>query len=248
MLCRWAGKALTPFLQKSEGDEGLRWRQWQQWVGGCLSVFQQVTQGHQRFPATPVSASLALLSKLYFSSDLHTYLSLYLNYQHLNFCGFKPELGSSRQECPSVDKGLHFPAHTCVFFCSDFLTSTGVVPLTPDLSKYMYTLWKCVSFFHSFLWFLPVVQCLDESCGFTGTRWFSFKWIQTFILILGLHAQKKPVCLHTLQIHGLIRCFPSSLNFIKLELCTPAGRCMWRAVHSSWKQHSVLLLLSGRAF
>lgn len=99
VLCRWAGEALAPFLQKSEGDEGLRQRHW---VSGWVGVFlfsNKSTQNNQRFPVTTVPASLALLSKMYFSSHLHTYPSLYLNYQHLNFCGWlQPEFGSFRWE------------------------------------------------------------------------------------------------------------------------------------------------------
>lgn len=197
------------------------------WVSFCfLTSPPKGTRDSLRLQSQPVWYFLA---KATFSP---TSPSLYLNSQHLNFSGWlQPELGSSRWECPSVDKGLHFPPHTQVFFCSDFLTSTGGVLLPPDPSKYISTLWK--SFFHTFLWFLPGAQCLYESCGFTGTRWFAFKWIQTFILILGLHTQKKPVCLYILQILGFFRCFPSDLNFVSLELCAPAGRCMWRAMHSS---------------
>lgn len=121
------------------------------------------------FPTSPpkgISDSLWLqsqpvwhfLAKCSFPSHLHTYPSLYLNYQHLNFCGWlQPELGSSRWECPRVDKGLHFPPHTQVFFCFDFLTSTGDVLLMANLSKQIYVLWKFVSFFSH----LPLVS----ACG-----------------------------------------------------------------------------------
>lgn len=56
-----------------------------EWVGVFL-FSNKSTQRYQRFPVTPVPASLVLLSKTYFSPHLHTYPSLYLNYQHLNFC------------------------------------------------------------------------------------------------------------------------------------------------------------------
>lgn len=73
-----------------------------EWVSGWVGVFlfsNKSTQNNQRFPVTTVPASLALLSKMYFSSHLHTYPSLYLNYQHLNFCGWlQPEFGSFRWE------------------------------------------------------------------------------------------------------------------------------------------------------
>lgn len=62
------------------GEEGLRWRQWQQGVRVWVSLFSnKSTQGHQRFPVTPDPASLALLSKPYFPFYLNTYPSLYLN-------------------------------------------------------------------------------------------------------------------------------------------------------------------------
>lgn len=78
------------------------WGRGTEWVSGWVGVFlfsNKSTQNNQRFPVTTVPASLALLSKMYFSSHLHTYPSLYLNYQHLNFCGWlQPEFGSFRWE------------------------------------------------------------------------------------------------------------------------------------------------------
>lgn len=151
----WGGAGSLP--AEVGGEEGLRWRQWQQrlcaWVSFC-------------FPTSPpkgIRDSLWLQPQpVWHFLASHTFLLL----THLSFTvpelpapkllWLQQELGSSRQECPSVDKGLHFPGHTRVFFFSDFLTSAGGVLLTPDLSKYIYTLWKGLSFFHTFLWFLPV--------------------------------------------------------------------------------------------
>lgn len=70
-------------------------------------------------------------------------------------------------------------------------------------------------------WIIPVFKVV----------WFSLIRIPTFVLIYGLCTHKK-ICMHTLQIHGLFRWFPSSLNSVNLKLSTQAKTSRWRATNS----------------